>query len=142
MPLGDDLYRCALDDKFCTRLTFEAKIYGRQRRKRQDNGLIAVVPCDVLALQDTVILHAAAAKSRIVRIQNLDVIALCRHADAIVMTHFRRKVADDNNEFATVFRAAKEGNNAVLIVIAVDPLEPIPLEVHLPECLCFRVELI
>ena len=55
------------------------------------------------------------------------------------MIDLRRKVADNHNEIRRVLRLAQEGDDTVLRIVAVDPLEAVPLEIHLPERLVLAV---
>ena len=51
------------------------------------------------------------------------------------------EVADNYYE-GTIISLTDEGNHAVVIIVAVDPLETAPIEINLPEGLVFLVELV
>ena len=85
---------------------------------------------------------AAAAIRLFIRVEHLDVCALRRHADAEALMHLGCEVMHTDEEVARIVRAAHERDDAVLIVIAVDPLEPAPVEIHLPKACIFDVKLI
>ena len=123
-------------------LSLVAQIDSCHRRNRQHDGLIAVMPLDILRLDLALVLDAAAAEGLVVRVEYLDVAALLRHADAVAMADLRREVADGDEVVGRVLRLADEGDDAVLVVVAVDPLEAIPVEVDLPECLVVAIEFI
>ena len=58
------------------------------------------------------------------------------------MAHLGGKVMDADEEIAALLGAPHEGDDAVLIIVAVDPLEAVPVEIDLPECLVVDVEFI
>ena len=123
-------------------LSLVAQVDGRHRRDGQEDGLIAVMPLDILRLDLALILDTAAAEGLIIRVEHLDVTALLRHADAVIVADLRREVADGDDVVGRVLRLADEGDDAVLVVVAIDPLEAIPVEVDLPERLVVAVELV
>ena len=58
------------------------------------------------------------------------------------MTYLWGEVVDADDEVAAILGATDKRNDAVLVVVAVDPLEPIPVKVDLPERLVVDIEFI
>ena len=85
---------------------------------------------------------AAPAKLLQIGVEHLNVGALRRHADAVAVTYLRGEVMDTDEEIAALFSAPHEGDDTVLIIVAVDPLEAVPVEIDLPESLVIDVELV
>ena len=82
------------------------------------------------------------AKLLQIGVEHLDVGPLRRHANAVAMAHLGGKVMDADEEIAALLGAPHEGDDAVLIIVAVDPLEAVPVEIDLPECLALNIELV
>src|SRR5712691_4827167 len=55
------------------------------------------------------------------------------HSDSVMFEKHRWAVGGNNKEIVALFRAPKERENAGIRVIAINPLEPCPVEVHLVE---------
>src|SRR5262249_49232744 len=54
-------------------------------------------------------------------------------AHAVISAYHRRRVENDDHKIVWLTAAAKERQNAAIAVIAVDPLEAGPIEIHLME---------
>ena len=93
-------------------------------------------------MESTLVFHARAAELLGVTVEYLAVFALLRHADAVVMSHLGREVAEDDEEILVIVGLSDEGDDGVLAVVAVDPLEAVPVEVNFPERTVFLVELV
>ena len=85
---------------------------------------------------------AAPAKLLQIGVEHLDIGTFRRHADAVAVAHLGGKVMDADEEIAALLGAPHEGDDAVLIIVAVDPLEAVPVEIDLPECLALNIELV
>ena len=92
---------------------------------------------DIARIDDT-----TPAKLLQIGVEHLDVGALRRHTDAVAVTHLGGKVMNADEEIAALLGAPHEGDDAVLIVVAVDPLEAVPVEIDLPESLALNVEFV
>ncbi len=53
-----------------------------------------------------------------------------RHAYAVVFAHDGRAVGDHDHEIFVVFPATQERKHAGIRIVAVQPLEAVPVEVH------------
>ena len=113
-----------------------------KRRNCQCNRLTSVVIRNIFCRQLIGIGNAAAAEFLRVRIENFDVRAFIRNADLIIFVDCGRKIADRYQVIVAVFRLADKGNYAVVVVVAVNPLEPVPIEINLPKLFIVNVELI
>ena len=60
----------------------------------------------------------------------------------VAFMNFRREIADDDNEIIAVLCLADKGDNAVVIVVGVNPLEAVPVEIHLPKSAGIHIEFI
>ena len=100
------------------------------------------MPVYILCMKIALIFHARAAELLSITVECLNISAGARHTDPIIMTYLRRKVADCHDEIITVFCLAHKGYDAVLIVVAIDPLKTIPVKINLPECLMITIEFI
>ena len=85
---------------------------------------------------------AAPAKLLQIGVEHLDIGTFRRHADAVAVAHLGGKVMNADEEIAALLGAPHEGDDAVFIVVAVDPLEAVPVEIDLPECLALNIELV
>ena len=88
-----------------------------------DNGLREAVRGDRLALDAAAQGHARAAVLRQVGVDDLAPVARVRHADAVALADARRPVDDRDDRLVGVGAGALEGDDAVFVVAAVDPLE-------------------
>ena len=100
------------------------------------------MPRHILTGNLTGILYAAAAKRLIIRVEHFHIVPLGWHTNPIIMMNLRRKVAKCNNKVIAVFCLADKRHNAIVAVIRIDPLETIPIEIHLPERFMLQIELV
>src|SRR5690348_9487493 len=104
-----------------------------ERRERQSDRLIESVRGRGFRVDAAVVADVAAAVNRGVAVQELGVVTLLRHADAVLGARNRREVEHHDEVLAAVARVAHHRDDAVLVVVAVDPAEARGLEVDLME---------
>jgi hypothetical protein len=66
-----------------------------------------------------------------VRVQDLLIEAMPRRTNAVAFAHHRRRIDDDDHYVVRAFAMANEGEGTVVGIVAVDPLETVPVEVNL-----------
>ena len=69
-----------------------------------------------------------------IAIKNFIIFRKLRHADPIVIPYNRCKVAANYQKIIRISPAAKITDRAVLVIVAVNPLESLRLEIHLIKC--------
>src|SRR4051794_11379559 len=74
---------------------------------------------------------AAAAVEGGVAVEQLGPVAAPGDADAVIVLRVGREIADDQGEFAARPRLAEHAEDAVLGIVAVDPLEAVRLAIEL-----------
>lgn len=109
-----------------------AEDHRRQRRQRERQRVRLSVGRGFLRPGASVA-YAAPTVAGIVGVQDLLVAAPGGNPDAVVFADGRGEVARDDDEVLRVLRPAQEGRHAISAVAALDPLEPLWLEVHLVE---------
>src|SRR5687768_14109882 len=75
--------------------------------------------------------HVAATVDSGVAVENLPKPAALGNPDGVARPRHRREVGQDDAEILRVARLADHRDDAVLVVVAVDPAEPRALEVDL-----------
>ena len=97
-----------------------------KRRQRQQNRLAAVVPIDRFTCHWLCIDYMAAAVNISIAVEYLFVYARFRHANPVIVTYNRRKVANSYNFLSTAGRNASIGKNAAIAVTIINPFKPFP----------------
>src|ERR1035441_3592465 len=77
--------------------------------------------------------HIGSAEQLRIRIQNLLIEALLRHAELVPLTWYRSEIAADQDEVLRVAAAAQKRDDGILAIVEVHPLEARVVEVHLIE---------
>ena len=75
--------------------------------------------------------YAAPAKVCVVGVQNLAIVATVRHTDAITLVRHGSEVAYDHQVVARRLAFAQEGNDGIVGVVEVDPIEAGVLKIDL-----------
>jgi hypothetical protein len=88
---------------------------------------------DALGLHVAVVADVAAAVDMRIGVEHLAIAGRRRHADAVVGAHDRREVAHHDDEVVGIARAAQERDDAVLIVVRLDPEEALGMVVALAQ---------
>src|SRR5262249_20617977 len=104
-----------------------------KRRYDEPHGMIEAMRGDRLAGDAAGVADIAAAVDLRVAVEELGVPAWNRYADAVLRPGHRREVEDHHEKIAAVARIANDRDNAVLVVIAIDPPEALRIEVALVE---------
>src|SRR6266508_6015472 len=113
----------------CVRSFLEEE--ATERRDREAQRLIEAVRGDGLGVHATAVPHIAASIHGGVAVEQLRVVSRLRYADAVLRTRHRREVEHHHREIAAIARVPHEGDDAVLVVVAVDPAEAGRVEVAL-----------
>ena len=79
---------------------------------------------------------------RAIRVQDLTISSSSGDADSVIVARYRGKIADEQYTLSPPTCPTDERNYAVVPVVKVDPFEPFPTEVLLPECAMAAIELI
>ena len=102
-----------------------------ERGKVEPHGVFVSVGCDRLREDHAAIADIAAAVHVAVAVQQLEVGSTRRNAYPIAFAGDRREIRDRDKKILAVLRAAYERYDAVLAVVAVNPLESGRIEVDL-----------
>lgn len=103
-----------------------------QRRDGQSDGLLPPVGRDSLHGDGAVGADAAAAPADIVRVEDLLIIRMVRHAEAVVFPRHRREV-HRADQLVPPPVAAQEHQHVVVIIVGHQPLKALPAAVVLPQ---------
>ena len=77
------------------------------------------------------IAYIASAVPLRIGVQDLPIKSRLGHAHAVGIALDRREIGDHQNEIARIFCTTQERKHARIGVIAIDPLKPVPVEIHL-----------
>ena len=94
--------------------------------------MFAPHPLSIFALDTAKIANVAAAVSFSVGVDDLTIEPGARNAETIIVTHDRRRVHDEDNQFAFA-RFSNKRDNAVIGIVKIDPLEAVVGIVLLPK---------
>src|SRR5262245_30294492 len=94
-----------------------------ERGNGQREAVIEPVCGDRLRRDAAAIADVAAAEDARVAVEELDVVARPWHADAIRQAWHRGEIEDADDVVVRVAREADQRDNAVLVVVAIDPPE-------------------
>src|SRR5262249_18851341 len=104
-----------------------------ERRQAEVERIRTSQPGHRLGLDATVIPHVAAAVYGCIGVEHFAVKARFGDAYAVGLADDRCEVGHHDKDVLGVLRAAEEGKHARIGVIAIDPLKPVPIEIHLME---------
>src|SRR2546427_3631252 len=126
---------CATKDSPpCARLFhLKLEVDGSERREDEARRAGAAHPGLGFGAYSAEIADVRATVGSRVGAEDFTVEAGLRQADAVVLADDRRAVQDDHKKIIGIFSAAKEGKDAVVRIVAVDPFEAAPVEIHLME---------
>ena len=93
--------------------------------------MVEAVRGDRLAGDAATVPDVAAAVDLGVAVEELDIPAGLGHADAVLRARDRREVEDHHDEVVRIARVADDRDDAVLVVVAVNPAEARRIEVAL-----------
>ena len=91
---------------------------------------------DIITVHNT-----ASAETLFIRVENLVIKTVFRNTDAVFVTPDGLKITYRNN-FITVFVGALECNNAVCVIIMVNPVKAFPDRVKLVERLAVKIKFV
>src|SRR5687768_13388659 len=94
-----------------------------QRRQTESQRLLVAVRRDRFGEDDAAVADVRPAIDGAVAVHNLEVRTGRRHTDAIPAARHRREVDDGDEEVVGTAGPAQERHDAVLAVVAVNPLE-------------------
>ena len=89
---------------------------------------------------DTRVIDALAAETGKVSREDFVITSASRNADPVILTGYRREVAD-NNDFIALLIPAQERDDVLFRVVAGQPVKAIPAAIQFPHCGCIPVEL-
>jgi len=115
---------------------------GGERREGEQEGVRAILSGDLFGVEAAEIADAGASIVCGVGIEDFLVEAADGDADAVIATDDWRGVQDDDEKIFVIPRAAYEGDDAVVAVVAINPFETGPFEINFVESRLLRVEAI
>ena len=123
-------------------LALEFEDEGRERRKREQQGMRAILSGNLFGVEAAEIADAGASVVRGVGVEDLRVEAAGGDADAVIAADDWRGVQDDDEKIFVISRAAYERDDAVVAVVAINPFETGPFEINFVKRRLFGVEAI
>src|SRR5713101_3617503 len=109
------------------------QVQRTERRKHQSQRLVEAVRGDGLRVDAAKIPNITAAVQLAVAVERFAVPAWLGHADSVTSARHGCEVENHDEEIPPVLPVADHGDDAVLVVVAVDPAEPVGREVALVE---------
>ena len=101
-----------------------------QRRNAQREGIGSSHPRHRLGHYAAAIAEVAAAIALAIRIEKFAIVSWLGDAYAVSFVRNRREICNYHDELFGIFGAAHKGKNAGGGIVAVDPIEAVPIEVH------------
>src|SRR5258707_240834 len=114
-------------------LAVELEDEGREGREGNQEGVRAILSGDLFGVEAAEIADAGASVVCGVGVEDFLVEAADRDADAVIATDDWRGIQDDDEKIFVISRAPYERNDAVVAVVAIDPLETRPFEIYFVE---------
>ena len=123
-------------------LALEFKEDGGERRQGQQQRVWAILGGDVFRMDTAEIADAGAAVICGIGIEDFLVKAWFRNADAIVAADDGGGVENDNQKIIAIAGASDERDDAAVGVVAINPFEASPFEIHFVKSGFGRVQVI
>jgi len=123
-------------------LALELEDEGGEGREGEQEGVRAILSGDLLGVEAAEVADAGASVVCGVGIEDFLVEAADWDADAVIAADDWRGVQDDDEKIFVISRAADKGDDAVVAVVAINPLETGPFEIDFVESRLLRVEAI
>ncbi len=114
-------------------LALEFEDEGGEWREGEQEGVRAILSGDLLGVEAAEIADARASVVCGVGVEDFLVEAADRNADAVIAADDWRGVQDDDEKIFVISRAAYEGDDAVVAVVAINPFETGPFEIDFVE---------
>src|SRR5579859_3630078 len=102
----------------------------------------AILSGHLFGIEAAEIADAGAAIVSGVGVEDFLVKAAFGDADAVIAADDWRGIQNDDEKIFMISRAADEGDDAVVAVVAINPFETGPFEIDFVKCRLFRVEAI
>src|SRR5690349_8410508 len=99
---------------------------GGERGKRQEQGMRAVLCGNLFGIEATEIADAGAPVVCGVRIEDFLVKAAFGDTDAVIAADDRRGIQNYDEKIFMISRAADEGDDAIIAIVAVNPFKTGP----------------
>src|SRR5581483_6735805 len=120
-----------MPDKTRTELAALLQVEAPERWDGQPDRLLEAVGGDRFAGGAAAVADIASAVQTGVAVEDFGVPAGLRDADSILQARNRREIEDHHDEIADVARVSDDRDDAVLVVVAVDPAEGVRIEITL-----------